>query len=363
MITLVPPPPDEVRQPLESVLEQALAGEAPPPWVAVEDRDGRWIRFAAAASPEERSRSVVALSSEAALISAVRLGIGGAMWLPPSTAGARAALDGAATRLLPPTTDAWIADLAVPPGGDLVAVTWANRPFWRCQLGAPALTLRLVELAAELDVLPAVVSWPALLVAARPSREIHSAWKRVTESRRVPSQGVAVVSCDHDWGHCGLVTAAMRALATREPDSDGAGTLECPGQAVYELPSGRLLGHWAPSTSDEQPSTPGWTATPEDETDAGFRWRLRSAAAQDRWASDIFDSASVGDEIARVPGWLAGEVAPGRPAGLLVEHLAEAASRTGAPLWVSNVDQDGLQYLLRLPGSFWVDGPAVPEAG
>ena len=38
MIPLLPPPPDAVRQPLESVLAHAIEGGAPSaPWVAVED--------------------------------------------------------------------------------------------------------------------------------------------------------------------------------------------------------------------------------------------------------------------------------------------------------------------------------------
>ena len=56
------------------------------------------------------------------------------------------------------------------------------------------------------------------------------------------------------------------------------------------------------------------------------------------------------------------EAGPGRPAGLLIERLAAAAERAGVALWIPNVDGAKLQFLLRLPGELWVDGPAVPEA-
>jgi len=41
--------------------------------------------------------------------------------------------------------------------------------------------------------------------------------------------------------------------------------------------------------------------------------------------------------------------------------LAEAAHRRGLPLWVPNVDSIALRFLLGLPGTLWVDGPAVPR--
>jgi hypothetical protein len=283
------------------------------------------------------------------------------MWLPPSTSAASAALAAAAERLPPPAADAWIADLAASPEEELIVVTWANRPFWRCQLGAPALTGCLVELARELDVLPAVVSWPALLLASRPPAEIHAAWERVMDGRQQVAEGIVVVPCDHQWGHCGAVTAAMRALATHEARPAGRKGHGCRSRAVFELPEGRLRGRWAPTVSTEKPPAGGWLAIPADETEAGYRWRLQSEGEEDRWAEDLLDSSALGEDVPRVPGWLAAELGPGRPAALLVARLAEAAGRAGVPLWVPNVDRDALQHLLRLPGAFWVDGSAVPE--
>jgi len=63
----------------------------------------------------------------------------------------------------------------------------------------------------------------------------------------------------------------------------------------------------------------------------------------------------------RVPGWASRGLRPGSPAGLLVTRIAEAASRRGIPLWIPNVDQEGLRLVLGLPGTIWVDGPAVPK--
>jgi hypothetical protein len=153
----------------------------------------------------------------------------------------------------------------------------------------------------------------------------------------------------------------MHALATREPKPTPVEERGCRPQAVCELPSGRLQGRWSPSAGTEPVPAGSWLATPEDETEAGFRWRLGSEGEADRWAGDVLESATVGEEVARVPGWLAAEVGPGRPAGLLVERLATAARRARVPLWVPNVDREALQLLLRLPGTFWVDGSAVPQ--
>ena len=51
----------------------------------------------------------------------------------------------------------------------------------------------------------------------------------------------------------------------------------------------------------------------------------------------------------------------GTPAALLVARLADAADRRGLPLWIPNVDGEGLRFALGLPGTLWVDGPAVPR--
>jgi hypothetical protein len=63
----------------------------------------------------------------------------------------------------------------------------------------------------------------------------------------------------------------------------------------------------------------------------------------------------------RLPGWLAHPLRPGSPAGLLAERIAEVAARRDLPLWIPGVDVDALRFVLGLPGTIWVDGPAVPR--
>jgi hypothetical protein len=66
--------------------------------------------------------------------------------------------------------------------------------------------------------------------------------------------------------------------------------------------------------------------------------------------------------VARLPGWIGVSIGAGRPAGLLLERLAVAASERGVPLWVPNVGRAALNLVLGLLGSVWVDGPAAPTA-
>ena len=361
MIRLLPPADDEANGPLKTVVRAAISGGAPEPsWIAVEDDQGEWILHAAAADPQDRGRAVVAVRSEAALVAAIRLGVGGAMWLPPSTQGAAAALQAAAeARLDRAHPSAWLADLASGWDGDLLAVSWTNRPFWRCQLGEPFMALLLAELANELGVLPALLPWPALLMSPRPAEEIHEAWDRVTTRAERATEGLELISCAPREGHCGVVTTAMRALVAHVSDSPLDQPASFP-RPVYGLPGGQLEGWWAPSEPTGKTRNQGWIATPHSVSEAGFRWRLAGGDRGLRWADDVFDIGAA-EDVARIPGWVALTVGAGRPAGLLVERLAAAAEKAGMSLWIPNVDPDGLQFLLRQPDVFWVDGPAVPD--
>lgn len=353
---------------LESVLERAVEDGAPqPPWVAVEDGGAEWVRVLSRRSTRERDRGVVAAASEAALVSAVRLGVGGALTLPPSLAGAKAALEAAAeTRRLAPEPDAWLADLVAEVGDELVAVTWRHRPFWRCQLGEPAMAAMLDELARAIDVLPALLPWPALLVAPEAAEAVTGHWPGIVERHAQASEGLEVVRCGRRRGHCGVVTAAMEALtraSAQEPVRDPAAS-GFP-RPVHELPSGRRVGWWSPGPVQFDPPEGEWLATPDDVSDAGFRWCLAGPQQAERRVDDVVDSGSLAEGAAaalRVPGWISCSLAPGRPAGLLVERLAVVAARLAAPLWVPNMRSESLQLLLRLPGVVWVDGPVVPQS-
>jgi hypothetical protein len=362
MIELLPSPPDEVRGPLESVLEQAIAGGAePPPWVAVEDASGRWLRLAAAAAPTDRARSVVAVAGEQALVDAARLGIGGAMWLPPSTGGARDALAAAARE----GRSGWqwdpsLVDLVPAVDGELAMVCWADRGFWLCQLGEQAMARELARLAEELGALPAVLPGPVLVLPASAASELDQAWQRILAADEVSTEGLAVIRFSAEPGHCGVAAAAMKALA----DPDAAVEFSpSPGAPfpVHELPSGSLLGAWMPPGS-EAGFDKGWCARPAESTEVGFSWRLEGFEAEEhRMVEDVTASRQLAAPASRLPGWLAASVGAGRPAGLLAERLATAAARLQLPLWIPNVDQTALHLLLRLEGRFWVDGPAVPR--
>ncbi len=361
MIRLLAPTDDGTDGPLLTVAQAAVSDGAPEPsWIAVEDDRGEWIRHAAATEPVDRARAVVAVQTEAALVAAVRLGVGGAMWLPPSTQGAatafRAASEAAPNRGHP---SAWLADLATGWDGDLLAVSWVNRPFWRCQLGEPFMAGLLVDLADELGVLPALLPWPALLMSPRPERDIHSAWELVTARTPCVTEGLEVIGCAAREGHCGVVTTAMQSLVAHVSEESERESVVFP-RPVYGLPSGQLAGWWAPFEPAEPAPERGWLATPHSVSEAGFRWRLEDGAGASRWADDVYDLGAA-EDAARIPGWVALSVGAGRPAGLLVERLAGAAEKTGRPLWVPNVDAHRLQFLLRQPDVLWVDGPAVPD--
>ena len=73
-------------------------------------------------------------------------------------------------------------------------------------------------------------------------------------------------------------------------------------------------------------------------------------------------SDDVGAAAVRLPGWIGIAIGAGRPAGLLLERIAAAASARGVPLWVPNVGTEALNLVLRQPGTVWVDGPAAPAA-
>jgi hypothetical protein len=104
-----------------------------------------------------------------------------------------------------------------------------------------------------------------------------------------------------------------------------------------------------------------WTAVPGEATAVGFRWQLHVPGGSQVAVVDALESAMGPAAAVRVPGWIAGGLGAGRPAGLLVERLASATQRLGVPLWVANVGAGALRFLLRLPGTLWVDGAAVPH--
>lgn len=359
MVDLFPLPADEIRDGFYSVIAGTIAGGIPEPsWVAVDDGTDAWVVEVSEFSAVDRARGVVAVSSEEALVKAQRLGIGGAMWLPPASLGALEAFASASSAKAPRTHDA--AALELLDGKESVhIVTFFDRLFWRVQLGDHELCDLLAELAVSLEVPGAILQWPALVVGDRDQDAILEAWGvLITENERT-GPGLSVLP-PIDIEKEALVDAylALTAGPTAVESSSSISALP-----VHELPHGRRVGWWGLDVR-ETPEDKGWLGRPVDVSSNRCRWRLESTETSgivaEVLASD--EIASLEDVLAvRVPGWASRGMRPGSPAGLLVTRIAEAASRQGLPLWIPNVDQEGLRLVLGLPGTVWVDGPAVPS--
>jgi len=359
VVDLFPLPADEIRDGFYSVIAGAMAGGVPEPsWVAVNDGTDAWVVEASKYSAVDRARGVVAVLSEEALAKAQRLGIGGAMWLPPASLGALVAFASASSAKAPRAYDA--VTLEFLDGRESVQiVTISNRPFWRAQLGDRELCSLLAELAVSLQVPVAILQWPALAVTGRDQAAIINAWEEMIAESGKPAPTPSILR-PIDLGEEVLVDAysALTAGSVSSGSSDSM-----PAQPVHELPHGRRVGWWALDAGNE-PEEEGWQASPEKISSTRCRWRLESTET-----SGIVAEVLTSDEVAgledglavRVPGWASRGIRPGSPAGLLVTRIAEAASRRGLPLWIPNVDQEGLRLVLGLPGTIWVDGPAVPS--
>jgi hypothetical protein len=359
MVDVFPPPAEELRNGLFSVIAGALASGTPEPsWVAVDDGTDAWVVEVSTRSAVERARGVVATRNEQALVTAQRLGIGGAMWLPPSSLGALEAFAASSAGGAPLAHDAAALELL---GGSsaLQVVAPADCNFWRAQLGDRELGQMFAELALSLETPAAVLQWPALVVADRDRAAIVKAWEElVAENRRA---GPAVVLHPLEGIEGGVLDGAHAALIAGSAVGESSSPVA--PQPVHELPHGRRVGWWGIGTS-ETSEDEGWRAAPVDVAPTRCRWRIDSFER-----SGFVEEVLTSDEIAglekvqavRVPGWASRGLRPGGPAGLLVTRIAEAASRRGLPLWIPNVDHEGLRLVFGLPGVIWVDGPAVPR--
>jgi len=362
MLEFLPPPTEAVRRPLQGVLDGVLArGASAPPWIAVEDEGAEWLLRVSARSAAERARGVLAAAGDEALVAALRLGIGGALVLPPSTPAMDAALAAAASS--PAATEHCNPEVAMvaATGARLTVWTFENHGFWQHQLGGAALASLLCELAGRLRVPPAILAWPALLVAGRTRREVSAAWRECARGRSAPSQGLKFATVRRGSGDA--VAAAYRALVETGEGSERL--RKALAEPVHELPSGQLLGRWAPSEAGEGDAR-CWLATPVASGSSRYIWKLRDGEREGRVAEvlTVAELAEVRGAVAvRVPGWAVRDLRPGTPAGLLVSRLAEHAARSSTPLWIPNLAQDALHFVLGLPGTLWVDGPAVPREG
>ena len=359
-VDLMPMPPAEIREGLYSVIAGALAGGAPEPsWVAVDDGSNSWVVEVSTRPVSERVHGVVAAASENAIVTAQRLGVGGAMWLPPSSLGALDAFSAAAAAEALITIDAASFELHDGATTNHV-VTVVDTLFWKVQLGDRALEAQLSELAVALGAPAALLGWPALVVADRDPEAILSTWEELTSKSGTLRPSLEVTSLRPESLENGLFEAAYPKLV-------GDGASEAPGgqmipQPVHELPHGRRIGWWRMGEGEE-PEGEGWTATPTVENVTRCRWRIDGdddpGPVEEVLAADEVTEA--GDAVAvRIPGWASSGLRTGSPGGLLAARIADAATRRGLPLWIPGVDEEALRFVLGLPGTIWVDGPAVP---
>ena len=352
-----PPASDPVRKGLESAVEGALAeGAQPPSWIAVDDPSQAWLRLASASTAAERARGVLAAARDESLVDALRLGIGGALRLPPSTPAAEAAL--AAAESAPQPTVSWNPELVESMGAaadEMLVVSFAHTAFWRRQLGDRELVADLLRLAEVLETPPAIVPWPALVVAGFLRERIADAWEGLGTEDGQPRGNLVV----HE-----VLIEGSEVLASVYAALSGAregAPVQIAAQPVHELPSGRLVGSWA--TGVVETSSFGWLAVPGS---GGPRacWELHGERGISM-VEEVLTPAEAqraGNVVAlRVPGWAVGDMRVGSPAGLLVTALAGLTARSNRPLWIPNVHAEGLHFALRLPGTVWVDGPAAPR--
>jgi len=321
LVDLFPPPLGEAREGLYSVVAGALAGGAPEPsWVAVDDGSGSWVVAVSTKPAAERARGVVAAASEDSLVKAQLLGVGGAMWLPPSSLGALDAFTTAASARGWPAFDA--AALEILEGRSAFRVaSVVDRRFWRTQVGDRALEHLMTELAVALDAPAAVLRWPALVVADREPEEISSAWDELASKRETVIPPLSVRSLEPTAVGNGLLDGAYAALAEDSTATDPPAPL--PPRPVHELPHGRRIGWWL-MRGDQTPEEEGWVATPVEAGAARCHWRLEGSETSGTIV-EVLGSEEVEageDAVAlRVPGWASRDLRPGSPAGLLVSRV------------------------------------------
>ncbi|MGD8439958.1 MAG: hypothetical protein PVG53_05445 [Holophagae bacterium] len=329
----------------------------------LDDGSGEWWRSAVERPAEERRRSVLAAVSHTALADAVRLGIGGALLQPVSTPALALACDvaaGAHGPTPPAVVGTGVVDAMVASVDALHAIGWFPRGFWTPLLGDRSMIEILHGIAARIPGRRVVADWPALLVADQTADELGCAIDAATGDIVADAPEAPTVV---DLGGCldaDDPAAAMLARLAEIPSDRPAPPAV--SRSVHELPSGHRVGVWRPFPCCDQP-VEGWSATPVDIAGAGHCWRIDRPGGDSTMVVDTLVSGpddGTDRSVLRVPGWIGAEIGPGRPAGVLIERLASSGERDGRPLWVSNVDHAGVQFLLGLPAPIWVDGPGVP---
>jgi len=261
------------------VIAGALAGGAPDPsWVAVDDGSGSWVVEASTRPSAERARGVVAVSSEDSLVKAQLLGVGGALWLPPSSLGALEAFSTALSAEAPVALDAAALEL-LDGRTPIQVVSIVDRRFWRSQVGDRVLENLITELAIALEAPAAILRWPALVVADRDPGQIVTAWEELASKRGTIGPSVNVLSLEPKALEGGLLDGAYAALAGSSSTTESPG--QVPPQPIHELPHGRRVGWWL-IRNDQKPEEEGWVATPVEAGAARCRWQVEGGPRKRR---------------------------------------------------------------------------------
>ena len=368
MVQLAPPAKGHGHQAIERILETLLSDGNPlPPCVLIDDSSETWRRHAALLPVEVRRRSVIAASSEASLIDAVRFEIGGASWLPASTPSMETACETAVTHdrhECAPIATRGVLETLVAETAELWAVGWWPLSFWNRQVGPRRLFAPLTVIAARLGCVPAILPGPVLVVAGRERAAVEEVCRDVSifEGGAGPCPP-AVVNLAVD----------LRSDATADQVEDLIAVVAQSGREeqrstdsalpVLEMSTGEKVGWWS-MTHETVAGGSGWIAHPSAAEPDGGCWEI---VAEDGSQTTVVETTSLRDQeraeqaVIRVPGFIGADVRRGSPAGLLVERWAKDPSREGRPIWVPSVDSDGVRFLLGLPGPIWVDGPGVPR--
>ncbi|MCD4750268.1 MAG: hypothetical protein K8R59_12930, partial [Thermoanaerobaculales bacterium] len=178
-------PSAKIQGPLERVFAQAHGAGAPEGRaMIVQDVDGRWRHTLAGLNLEQRRRSIFVAEAEdaAALGLAVRLSVGGALRLPPSTAAASAALAAAQAATQRPL---WCADPCVAAemngGGQTLRVSLRRPWLWRRLVGDRGALEALAALAVVLERPVLVQQGPVLDLTSVSTEEISRAWSTLED--------------------------------------------------------------------------------------------------------------------------------------------------------------------------------------
>ena len=326
MTRLVPASESVAHQAIERILETVLSDDGPPPsCVLIEGTGDRWQRHAALLPVEERRRSVIAASSEAGLMDAVRCEIGGATWLPASTLSMETACEAAVTndrKPCAPIATLGVLENLIEETSEMWVVGWWPQSFWRRQVGPRRLCACLTVIAERLGCVPAILPGPVLVVAGCDHEAIEDVCRDASsiDGREVPLPP-GVVCRDVALRSDNAVDRVEDLLAGVYEGVRGDRVSPREVLPVLDLFGGERIGWWCLSHLTVA-GRRGWLACPSEVEPGGGCWEV---AAEDGTRTRIveittgYGRQSEEQPVIRVPGFIGAELRRGSPAGLLVE--------------------------------------------